>query len=247
MKVNCPELKNKSSTRIITAEQVDQEPAPTDPWICIVSPTSEVTVYDHSSVRIVTRKGSTYQVKVEVEGVGTMALLDHGAQVSLVRKQLLPHIREKQGWTLEQCHSRNLPLDNQPFGAGGKPLGVTAVVLLTIRIPETEAVQEIPCYVLDSSEPLWSGEMIKCGVVLGTNALSSLGFNITHPSAVVIQPITESENSSKAKGTDTSQRSIKEAKDDFEKDNSLKSGKDKESGHNKETIHILLMTKVILQ
>ena len=78
--------------------------------------------------------------------------------------------------------------------------------------------------------------MIKCGVVLGTNALSSLGFNITHQSGVVIQPITESENSSKAKGTDTSQQSIKEAKDDLEKDNSVKSDKDKESGHNKETI-----------
>ena len=236
MKVNCPALKNKSCTRIITVEQADQQPAPTDPWICIVSVSGVATVNDLSRVRVVSRKGPTYQVKVEVEGVGTMALLDHGAQVSLVREQLLPHIREKQGWTLEQCHSRNLPLDNQPVGAGGKPLGVTAVVLLTIRIPETEAVQEVPCYVLDSSEPLWSGEMIKCGVVLGTNALSSLGFNITHPSGVVIQPITESENSSKAKGTDTSQQSIMEAKDDSEKDNSVESDKDKESGHNKETI-----------
>ena len=80
--------------------------------------------------------------------------------------------------------------------------------------------------------------MIKCDVVLGTNA---------HPSGVVIQPITESENSSKAKETDTSQRTIKEAKEDLEKDNSVKSDKDKESGHNKETIHILLMTRVIIQ
>ena len=60
IKVNCPELKNKSSTRIITAEQVDQEPALTDPWICIVSATSEVSVNDHSSVRVVSRKRPTY-------------------------------------------------------------------------------------------------------------------------------------------------------------------------------------------
>ena len=173
MKVNCPEPKKKSSTRVITAKQVDQESTPMDPWICTVSATGGTTVNDHTSVRVVSRRGPTYQVRVEVEGVGTKALLDHGAQVSLMRKQLLPYIQEKQGWTLEQCHSRNLPLDIKPVGAGGKPLGVTAVVLLTIRIPESEVVQEVPCYVLDSSEPLWSGEINNCGIVLETNSLSS--------------------------------------------------------------------------
>ena len=46
-------------------------------------------------------------------------------------------------------------------GAGGEPLGVTAVVLLTVRVPGSEYVQEVPCYVLDSSEwrdqQLWHG------------------------------------------------------------------------------------------
>lgn len=202
IKANCPEPKKKSSTRVITAKQANQELAPMDPWICTVLATGGTAVDNHTSVRIVSRRGPTYQVRVEIEGVGTRALLDHGAQVSLVRKQLLPYIREKQGWTLEQCRSRNLPLDSQPVGAGGEPLGVTAVVLLTIRVPESEVVQEVPCYVLDSSEPLWSGEMNNCGVVLGTNSLGSLGFNITHPSGAAVQPTGECESRTEGE-TDT--------------------------------------------
>ena len=213
MKVNCPEPQKKSSTRVITAKQVDQESTPMDPWICTVSATGGTTVNDHTSVRVVSRRGPTYQVRVEVEGVGTRALLDHGAQVSLVRKQLLPYIREKQGWTLEQCHSRNLPLDIKPVGAGGEPLGVTAVVLLTIRIPESEVVQEVPCYVLDSSEPLWSGEINNCGIVLGTNSLSSLGFNITHPSGSAVQPTGECESKTKGEANAPKQNSEGEVKD----------------------------------
>ena len=36
-----------------------------------------------------------YKVDVVIDGVKTRALLDHGAQVSLAHRQLLPVIREK--------------------------------------------------------------------------------------------------------------------------------------------------------
>ena len=108
---------------------------PTDPWVCSVSATGGTISEELAQVRVVSRIGSTYQTKVEVDGVGTRALLDYEAQVSLVHKQLLLYIRKKQGWKLEQCHTRNLPLDDQSVGAGGECLGVIAVVLLTIRVP----------------------------------------------------------------------------------------------------------------
>ena len=78
-------------------------------------------------------RGLTYKTEVFVNGVKIRVLLDHGAQVSLVHKELLPKIREKNGWTLEQCHDRNCKLEGQPTGAGGYELGATAVVRLHVR------------------------------------------------------------------------------------------------------------------
>ena len=48
--------------------------------------------------------------------------------------------------------------------------------------------QDIPFYVLDSNKPIWSGELANCGVILGTNALSSLGFQIVLPDGSVVEP-----------------------------------------------------------
>ena len=64
---------------------------------------------------------------VMVDSVKTRALLDHGAQVSIVCRELLPKVREAQGWTKEQCQTRDLKLDRQPVGANGTELGVIAV------------------------------------------------------------------------------------------------------------------------
>lgn len=54
--------------------------------------------------------------------------------MSIVNRQLLSHIQEKQEWTLEQCHTRNLAFDGQPVGARGEILGTIAVVLLRVQI-----------------------------------------------------------------------------------------------------------------
>lgn len=51
------------------------------------------------------------------------ALLDHGAQVLLLRLQMLLLIKEQRHWSLEQCHSKNLELDQQPIGAERNALG----------------------------------------------------------------------------------------------------------------------------
>ena len=125
-----------------------------------------------------TIRGSTYKAGVIVEGVKVRALLDHGAQVSLVRKELLPVIRERNGWTLEECHDRNCKLEGQPTGAGGYELGAIAVVRLQITTMDGEKQHQVPCYVLESSKPIWNGELKNCAMLLGTNVLSDLGFCI---------------------------------------------------------------------
>ena len=48
----------------------------------------------------VAMKGPTYKVDIVVDGIRTRALLDSGAQVSLARQQLLPHIKQKNNWSL---------------------------------------------------------------------------------------------------------------------------------------------------
>ena len=182
---DCPEPKKKNSTRRITDDDQEGSNQGSDPWICSVATSDHAPDGETDSDRL-PRRGPTYKAKVEIEGVRTRALLDHGAQVTIVRRQLLSHIREKRGWTLEQCHGKNLPLEGQPVGAGGGALETTGIVSLKVQVVDTDVLREVPCYVLDSTKPLWSGEVRDCGVVIGTNALSNLGFNITHPNGTTV-------------------------------------------------------------
>ena len=138
---------------------------------------------------VLPRRGPTYKVLAEADGVRTRALLDPGAQITLVRQELLPIIRTKQGWTVEQYKQRNLDLDRQPIGASGEALGVMAVVMLKITIGGDRRTFTVPCYVLKSDKPLWNGELSDCALVLGTNALESFGFQITHPGGGIVQPV----------------------------------------------------------
>ena len=101
-----------------------------------------------SSDKPVAIKGPTYKAEINVDSVRVRALLDHG-----VRKELLPKIREKNGWTLDQCHDRNCKLEGQPTETGGHKLGATAVVRLHITPTDGEE-QQVPCYVLESSKPI---------------------------------------------------------------------------------------------
>lgn len=55
----------------------------TGPWLCTVSTSPD---------RPLAARGPIHKAEVIVDGVRVQALLDHGAQVSLVRKELLPKI-----------------------------------------------------------------------------------------------------------------------------------------------------------
>jgi len=92
-----------------------------------------------------------------VNSIKTRGFLDHGAQVTLVRKELLHAIGEKHGWSLEERHKRKLKMKSQPVGPSGTDLGAVALVSPDILVEETGLDKEIPCYVLPSEKNL-SGE-----------------------------------------------------------------------------------------
>ena len=46
---------------------------------------------------------------------------------------------------------------------------------------------EVPyCYVIDSTKPIWQGEVKNCGMIMGTNALVAFQFCISHSNGIVI-------------------------------------------------------------
>ena len=68
------------------------EEGATDPWIRVLTaPPEEVDTVDDHSAKLV---GPTFKVDVEIEGVKTRALVDNGSQVTLVRSELLPRVKE---------------------------------------------------------------------------------------------------------------------------------------------------------
>ena len=123
-----------------------------------------------------------------VEGVKTRGFLDHGAQVSLIRKELLLAIKEKRSWTQGECHERDLKMGQQPIGATGATLGAISLVCLQVMVDETGVTKEVPCFVLASEKPIWGGELHNCEIILGTNALVDLGFQVIHSNGTVVHP-----------------------------------------------------------
>ena len=130
----CPEPKKKPTRRVLVEEsqpdeqfvKKDQEAmVEKDPWIRNVSASK--------SENILNARGPTYKVDIDENGIKTRGFLDHGAQVTLVRKELLPAIGEKHGWSLEERHKRNLKMKSQPVGASGTDLGAVALVSLDIH------------------------------------------------------------------------------------------------------------------
>ena len=176
---SCPEPRRKDATRRINASETQEEKDSQNPWIRTVR---------ESRPEPLAMRGPTYKVPVVVNGVKTRALLDHGAQVSLVRKELLSVIKEGNQWSASQCEARNLRMDGQPVGAGGEALGAVAVVALDVAVEKTEETQQVPCYALESSKPIWKGELENCALILGTNALGRLGFNIVYSDGTTVEP-----------------------------------------------------------
>jgi len=138
--------------------------------------------------------GPVYKIDISVGGVPSRALVDSGSQVCIVRKQLLPYIKESKEWGLPDCLQQHLPFDAQPVGAEGSALGALALVRLEITIAATDKCLEIPCYVMDSSKPIWQGETKNCGVIIGTNALVAFDFSILMTDGSRVEPASSQED-----------------------------------------------------
>ena len=80
-------------------------------------------------------------------------------------------------------------MQSQPKGAGGEELGATSIVALDILLEETDKTLTVPCFVLESSKPVWQGTVMNCGVILGTNATAEYGVQVVHANGTVIEPI----------------------------------------------------------
>ena len=75
----------------------------------------------------------------------------------------------------------------QPTGAGHK-LGATAVVRLKVMTTDGEQLHQVPCYVLESTKPIWNGELKNCAMVLGINALEDLSICIISNGGTKVMP-----------------------------------------------------------
>jgi len=53
--------------------------------------------------------------------------------------------------------------------------------------------------VLESSKPIWQGDLYNSGLILGTNALVSLGFVVSHSNGTVIEPMGEAKRETVAR------------------------------------------------
>ena len=100
-------------------------------------------------------------------------------------------IREKQQWSKDTCVNEVIPLKSQPIGATGQTLGAIGIAVLDILIDTTGKTCSVPCYVLDSSQPLWLGKLEDCGVLMGTNTLVKHGFTVTHSNGKQVEQNTK--------------------------------------------------------
>ena len=57
------------------------------------------------------------------------------------------------------------------MGACRKPLGAKSVIASNTQIEATRVTNEVSHFILESSKPLWKGELADCGVLLGTKDL----------------------------------------------------------------------------
>jgi len=109
----CLNAKKKKSQFIIILQDTEtssegstEKEQGSNPWM------RTVTVSKEDSEERANTRNPSYKVDVVVQGVKTRGFLDHGAQLSVIRKDMLPAIKKLQGWTADQCHQRNLTMIN---------------------------------------------------------------------------------------------------------------------------------------
>ena len=79
-----------------------------------------------------------------------------------------------------------MPLSNQPVGAEDSVLGATALLNLKVAVEVTRKSLKVPCYVNDSAKPVWKGDAINCGMIMGSNALVAFQFHILHVNGIEV-------------------------------------------------------------
>lgn len=60
-----------------------------------------------------------------------------GSSVTTAVSTNVAHDQGKKQWSLEQCHSKTMDLNQQPVGAEGSALGAVAVVQLQVKVDST--------------------------------------------------------------------------------------------------------------
>ena len=173
---DCPQAGNATSVIVADKETGSEEQC----WIRVGVLTAEPAV---------STTGPTYKVDVIVEEIKSRALVDNGSQISLVRTEMLPKLKEINSWSIEECKSKTSKVVSQPLGAGGTELGAKKVVLISLTLEATGKSLHIPCYVVDSIRPLWQGAVKNCALVLGTNAIVGFGIQLVHENGTTIQPV----------------------------------------------------------
>jgi len=149
-------LKDKEDTEHTEIDEVAKEAKLL--WSRVVTEgASKSDCNGKSEVPSLLRSGPVYKADVTIDGVKSQALLDHRSQITIVQRQMLPLVKEKHGWSLEICLNKLKPLESFPTGAFGQKLNAKGIVMMNIRVKSTEKTCNIPCYILDSEEPLWSG------------------------------------------------------------------------------------------
>jgi len=190
----CPRRQTPKNVHLVKGQQEKEPKEDTSLWTRVLT-LKDTALFPENTTHNDKIVGPTYKVNITVEGIATRAFLDHGSQVTIVRQQLLPLIRERNQWSDEKCKTKNAPLQAQPVGALGKELGAVGMTILQMEIEETGQNLNIPCYVLESNKPLWKGELKNCAVLLGTNALVEYGFEVSHSNGIPIQPTCRNQQS----------------------------------------------------
>ena len=120
---SCPKAPIPKNVRMVITQP---EKETTNLWtrVLTLKDTAEATQDSTPDTKSV---GPAYKINITVEGIPTRAFLDHSSQVTIVHRQLLPLIQEKNKWSSEKCKSKNIPLEVQPVGAMGKELGASGM------------------------------------------------------------------------------------------------------------------------
>ena len=119
MAATCPKAQIPKNVRMVTNQPKRETDTEANPWTRVLTLKDTVAATQGSTL-YARSVGPAYKVNITVEGIPTRAFLDHGSQVTIVRRQLLPMILKKNAWSTEKCKSKNIPLKAQPVGAMGK-------------------------------------------------------------------------------------------------------------------------------